>query len=67
MWNRVGNAIFVRGEHFYNFEGLRNYKAKFQPVWEPLYLVSPGGLALGQVLLDLAALNSGGVKGIVAK
>ncbi len=67
LWNRVGNAIFVRGEHFYNFEGLRAYKAKFHPVWEPLYLVSPGGISLAQVLLDLAALNSGGVKGIVAK
>lgn len=67
LWNRIGNAIFLHGEHFYNFEGLRQYKAKFGPVWEPLYLVSPGGVALTQVLLDLAALNSGGVRHIVAK
>jgi phosphatidylglycerol lysyltransferase len=67
LWNRVGSAIFLHGGHFYNFEGLRQYKAKFHPVWEPLYLMSPGGMALTQVLVDLAALNSGSVKRIVAK
>jgi phosphatidylglycerol lysyltransferase len=67
LWNRIGNTIFRHGEHFYNFEGLRQYKAKFYPVWEPLYLMSPGGMTLAQVLVDLAALNSGGVKHIVAK
>ncbi len=30
-WHRVGNFVFRHGEHFYNFEGLRRYKAKFDP------------------------------------
>ena len=46
IWNRIGNLIFRHGEHFYNFQGLRNYKDKFDPVWEPKYLASPGGLIL---------------------
>ncbi|HVW68199.1 MAG TPA: bifunctional lysylphosphatidylglycerol flippase/synthetase MprF, partial [Steroidobacteraceae bacterium] len=28
-WHRVGNFVFRHGEHFYNFDGLRRYKAKF--------------------------------------
>ena len=28
-WHRVGNFVFRYGEHFYNFDGLRRYKAKF--------------------------------------
>ena len=49
-WHRVGNFIFRHGEHFYNFEGLRRYKAKFDPQWEPKYLVARGGIALPRVL-----------------
>ena len=41
-WHRVGNFVFRHGEHFYNFDGLRRYKAKFNPVWESKYLASPG-------------------------
>ncbi|MCA9236520.1 MAG: bifunctional lysylphosphatidylglycerol flippase/synthetase MprF [Planctomycetales bacterium] len=67
IWNRAGNALFTHGEHFYNFEGLRSYKEKFAPIWEPMYLLYPGGMSLPQVLLDLAALSAGSVTGIVAK
>jgi phosphatidylglycerol lysyltransferase len=66
-WHRVGNFVFRYGEHFYNFDGLRRYKAKFNPVWESKYLASPGGLALPRVLLDVSVLISGGVKELFAK
>jgi phosphatidylglycerol lysyltransferase len=66
-WHRVGNFVFRYGEHFYNFDGLRRYKAKFNPVWESKYLASPGGLALPRVLLDISVLISGGVKELFAK
>ena len=59
--------MYRYGEHFYNFRGLRQYKEKYDPVWEPRYLAAPGGLALPRVLASIAALISGGVSGVVAK
>jgi phosphatidylglycerol lysyltransferase len=66
-WHRVGNFVFRYGEHFYNFDGLRRYKAKFNPQWESKYLASPGGMALPRILLDISVLISGGVKELFAK
>jgi phosphatidylglycerol lysyltransferase len=65
-WHRVGNFIFRHGEHFYNFEGLRRYKAKFDPAWEPRYLVARGGIALPRVLIDVSVLIAGGTKELFA-
>ncbi len=67
LWNRIGAVLFQHGEQFYNFEGLRSYKEKFNPLWEPRYLACPGGLALPRILLNVAALISGGIKGVIAK
>ncbi|RCS43914.1 bifunctional lysylphosphatidylglycerol flippase/synthetase MprF [Bremerella cremea] len=61
LWNRVCSVVYQHGEHFYNFQGLRNYKDKFDPVWSPKYLASPGGIALPQVLANVSTLISGGV------
>jgi len=66
-WHRVGNFVFRHGEHFYNFEGLRRYKAKFDPQWEPKYLVARGGIALPRVLVDVSVLIAGGVKELFAR
>ena len=60
--------VFRHGEHFYNFEGLRQYKEKFSPAWRPRYLVCPQGFGvLPRVLSNVAALVSGGLKGLVTK
>jgi phosphatidylglycerol lysyltransferase len=68
LWNRVGAVVFQHGEHFYNFEGLREYKEKFKPVWTPRYLACPGGLlALPRILVKISTLISGSIKGVVAK
>ena len=67
LWTRLGALLFRHGEHFYNFQGLRRYKEKFDPVWEPRYLAAPGGLALPRVLTDVTLLVSGGVSGLVTK
>jgi phosphatidylglycerol lysyltransferase len=67
LWNRVGALVYRFGENFYNFQGLRDYKQKFDPVWEPRYLASPGGLQLPRILTNVSALISGGITGIVKK
>lgn len=67
LWNRIGALAFRHGEHFYNFQGLRQYKEKFAPVWEPRYLASPGGLALPLVLTNIASLVSGGIQGVLTR
>ncbi len=60
-WHKLGRLIHRYGEDFYNFEGLRQYKEKFQPEWRPRYLAAPGRLALPRVLIDVTTLISGGV------
>ena len=67
LWAQAGAFLFRHGEHFYNFQGLLRFKAKFDPVWEPRYLAAPGGFALPRVLGDVALLISGGVLGLVTE
>ncbi|MGE0454963.1 MAG: bifunctional lysylphosphatidylglycerol flippase/synthetase MprF [Vicinamibacteria bacterium] len=62
FWARMGRMIFERGETFYSFQGLRAFKEKFHPEWEPRYLAYPGGPALARVLADVSALVAGGYR-----
>ena len=56
LWTRLAHIVSRTGDRFYNFEGLRAYKNKFQPEWRPKYLAYPGGLRLPQVLVDITSL-----------
>jgi phosphatidylglycerol lysyltransferase len=67
LWSKAGAIIYRHGEHFYNFQGLRRYKEKFDPQWHPKYMACRGNLALPRVLANVAALISGGVAGSVTK
>lgn len=67
LWHKLGSFIFRHGEHFYNFQGLRAYKEKFDPVWQPKYLASPGGFSIPVAMKDIAKLVSGGYRGIFLK
>lgn len=67
LWHRTGALIFRYGEHFYNLQGLRQYKEKFNPVWEPKYIASPGGFYLPRILANISSLISGSLKGLIAK
>jgi phosphatidylglycerol lysyltransferase len=67
VWHKLGTFVFRHGEHFYNFQGLRQYKEKFGPQWQPRYMACPRGLMLPRILTNLATLVSGSVKGIVTK
>ena len=67
LWHKFGTFVFRHGEHFYNFNGLRHYKQKFNPVWQPRYLACPRGLMLPRILTNLASLISGGITGVIAR
>ncbi len=67
LWNRIGSLAFQRGEAFYNFKGLRQYKEKFHPVWSPKFVASPRNAALPIVLANIATLISGTLRGNVTR
>jgi phosphatidylglycerol lysyltransferase len=67
LWVKIASYLYRHGEPFYNFQGLRAFKEKFSPGWEPRYLAYPGGLALPRVLADVSALIAGGYRGILLK
>jgi phosphatidylglycerol lysyltransferase len=67
LWNRLASFLYKHGEAVYNFRGLRAFKDKFEPVWEPRYLAYPGGLRLPRVLADVSALIAGGYRRIFLK
>ena len=66
-WARFGAMLYRHGSQFYNFQGLRSFKDKFDPVWEPRYLASPGGLAFPRILANITTLIAGGWRGVVSK
>lgn len=59
-WNRFANLIAKHGEHFYGFVGLRRFKQKFSPDWQPRYLAAPAGSQLLAALLDATRLIAAG-------
>jgi phosphatidylglycerol lysyltransferase len=67
LWNRLGAFLYEHGEAIYNFQGLRDYKEKFNPIWEPRYLAYPGGLRLPLIMADVSALVAGGYRQIFRK
>jgi phosphatidylglycerol lysyltransferase len=44
---------------FYNFNGLHQFKHKFQPTWEPRYLVYPSLKCLPEIAVGLVRADSG--------
>jgi phosphatidylglycerol lysyltransferase len=66
LWSKLGRFLYRHGASLYNFEGLRAFKDKFDPVWEPVYLVYPRR-SLPSVLADVASLIAGGRMGVIRK
>ncbi|MBB3319482.1 phosphatidylglycerol lysyltransferase [Rhizobium sp. BK176] len=67
VWDRIGSTVFEHGERFYNFKGLRAFKSKFHPHWQPRYLAVSGGGNPMIALMDATFLIGGGLKGAVRK
>jgi len=61
-WGRIAGLIWRHGDRFYNFKGLRAFKNKFNPVWEPRYFVSSGAIGPFVALTDAVALIGAGAK-----
>jgi len=56
IWARTAALIFRHGERLYGFRGLRGYKEKFAPVWEPRYVAGQHAIGLVQAMRDLSRL-----------
>jgi phosphatidylglycerol lysyltransferase len=65
--NRFGRRIYRHGSAFYNFEGLRTFKQKFQPEWRPRYLALPPSVSPMRAMGDVALLIAGSARGLIAK
>ncbi len=53
---QLNRLIFPHAEHVYTRHGLRNFKERFDPIWQPRYLASPGKSMTKSILGDIAKL-----------
>ncbi|HXW29248.1 MAG TPA: bifunctional lysylphosphatidylglycerol flippase/synthetase MprF, partial [Xanthobacteraceae bacterium] len=66
-WHRLGRLIWSLGRSFYNFQGLRTFKGKFHPDWEPRYLAASGWFGPYLALIDITAQIGGGMRGAISR
>lgn len=67
IMSRVGRLLYERGEEIYNFQGVRRYKDKYDPVWQPRYIAAPRKWAIPFLLADVGLLSSGGMSGLAKR
>ena len=67
MMSRVGRLFYDRGEDIYNFQGVRKFKDKYDPLWQPRYIAAPHKWAIPLLLADVGLLSSGGVAGLAKR
>lgn len=53
---KLANRVYNYGGHWYGFKGLRHYKEKFSPRWEPRYLAYPARVTLPVLLVELVIM-----------
>ena len=67
-WRYVTSMVTKHGKSYYNFSGLRKFKEKFNPNWEPRYIGIETGLRAGikpiKGLTDTTLLISGGLSNL---
>ncbi len=59
---RLGGLVYAHAERFYGFEGLRAFKDKFDPEWEPAYIVARNPWRAAAAAVAVASLTGGGVR-----
>ena len=57
---RLARVLFQRGEQWYNFQGLRKYKDKFDPEWVPRYMAYQNAWEWPVAIAYVSALIAGG-------
>src|SRR5581483_1480662 len=63
---RLANLLFQHGETWYNFQGLRFYKDKFDPEWVPRYMAYQNAWEWPAAITNVSALVAGGWTRIIA-
>lgn len=59
MLERGIRLLMERMERFFSYRGLRAYKEKYHPIWEPRYLIYQSSVVLPQVTLAIIQLTEG--------
>ncbi len=59
-WHRLAGVLWEHGGRFYGFQGLRAFKSKFHPIWEPRYVVASGSVGPMITMANVVALTGGG-------
>lgn len=67
MMSRVGNLLFERGEEIYNFQGVRRYKGKYDPLWQPRYIAGPHRWQIPILMADIGLIASGGAAALAKR
>jgi phosphatidylglycerol lysyltransferase len=67
IMSRVGNLLFERGEEIYNFQGVRRYKGKYDPLWQPRYIAGPHRWQIPILMADIGLIASGGAAGLAKR
>lgn len=62
LTTHLGAFVYTHGRHFYNFEGLRGFKEKFDPEWRPVYIAVPPRANILAVAGDIVSLIGGGLR-----
>ena len=64
---RLAGLLFRRGDHWYNFQGVRFYKQKFDPEWMPRYMAYQSAVEWPVALANVSALISGSWGSLIPK
>jgi phosphatidylglycerol lysyltransferase len=67
IMSRVGRLLFERGEEVYNFRGVRRYKDKYDPIWQPRYIAAARKWSIPMLIADVGLLSSGGMAGLTRR
>ena len=67
IMSRVGNLLFERGEEIYNFQGVRRFKGKYDPLWQPRYIAGPHRWLIPILMADVGLLASGGAASLAKR